>query len=233
MASNVIWDSLTHGSPVVLGVLYTLLGMSVWSWAVVFTKWNELKAVRKLNNEFMLIFNESSDMTRLEDSARRLSGSPLAFIYLEGLKEFIRSNNHRHIPGHSSANNLRDDGGRWLTKTTSATARALNHSFARLSKGITVLASVSSTAPFIGLLGTVWGIMDSFMGLSEAKSSTIQAVAPGISEALIATAVGLAAAIPAAIAFNYFSTVLKQLKLELHIFQEDFINALSFAKGGD
>src|SRR5690606_32283963 len=92
----------------------------------------------------------------------------------------------------------------------------------RLDWGLTVLATVASAAPFIGLFGTVWGIMTAFQGLSTAKSTTIQAVAPGISEALVATAVGLAAAIPAAIAFNYFSVAVKRVREDVRQFAEDF-----------
>jgi biopolymer transport protein TolQ len=94
----------------------------------------------------------------------------------------------------------------------------------RLEKGITFLASVASAAPFIGLFGTVWGIMNAFHGLGDAKSSTIQAVAPGISEALVATAVGLAAAIPAAVAFNYFSSSIRKFRQSMDSFSAEFLN---------
>jgi biopolymer transport protein TolQ len=89
---------------------------------------------------------------------------------------------------------------------------------------VTFLASVASAAPFIGLFGTVWGIMNAFHGLSQAKSTTIQAVAPGISEALVATAVGLAAAIPAAVAFNYFTASIKKFRQLMDSFSEEFLN---------
>jgi len=94
----------------------------------------------------------------------------------------------------------------------------------RLEKGVTFLASVASAAPFIGLFGTVWGIMNAFHGLSSAKGTTIQAVAPGISEALVATAVGLAAAIPAAVAYNYFSASIKKFRQNMDSFAEEFLN---------
>jgi biopolymer transport protein TolQ len=110
-----------------------------------------------------------------------------------------------------------------LSSVSAALRRAEIAEAARLEKGITFLATVASAAPFIGLFGTVWGIMTAFHGLSQAKSSTIQAVAPGISEALVATAVGLAAAIPAAVAYNYFAVAIKQFRSGMNAFSSDFL----------
>jgi biopolymer transport protein TolQ len=102
--------------------------------------------------------------------------------------------------------------------------RAKAEELTRLEKGTTFLATTASAAPFIGLFGTVWGIMNAFIGLSAVKSTSIQAVAPGISEALIATAIGLAAAIPAAIAFNYFSQQVKVMSRNMDMFSAEFLN---------
>ena len=105
-----------------------------------------------------------------------------------------------------------------------ALKRAEIEESSRLERGITFLATTASAAPFIGLFGTVWGIMNAFHGLGDAKSSTLQAVAPGISEALVATAVGLAAAIPAAIAFNFFTVTVKRFRQAMGGFSSEFIN---------
>ena len=102
--------------------------------------------------------------------------------------------------------------------------RAANQERTRLEKSLTFLATVASTAPFIGLFGTVWGIMHSFLGLSAAKSSSIQAVAPGISEALVATAMGLAAAIPALVAYNHFAGRTRLISIEMDNFVSEFLN---------
>jgi biopolymer transport protein TolQ len=206
---------LLGGSPVVLLVLWLLIILSVWSWSIIFSKWLQFRRARADNETFDEIFQESRNLSRIDDSSRRLLASPLARLFASGYRELVRL---IQDPDASVKRSESD-----LDIIQSALKRAEIEEMIRLEKGIVFLATVSSAAPFIGLFGTVWGIMNAFRGLSVAKSSTIQAVAPGISEALIATAVGLAAAIPAAMAYNYYSSRLKDFRLGMGSFSRDFL----------
>jgi biopolymer transport protein TolQ len=210
---NII-ELLLGGSLVVQGVLLILIALSVWSWAIVIAKTFQFRKARQESDEFRNLFWESRNLARLDDTARRLSGSPLAQLFSNGYREFVRV-----LTENSTSRSLSD-----LESVQTALRRAEVDESHRLEKGIVFLATVSSGAPFIGLFGTVWGIMNAFMGLSAAKSSSIQAVAPGISEALIATAVGLAAAIPAAVAYNYFSSIVRQFRQSMGNFTDEFLS---------
>ncbi len=123
-------------------------------------------------------------------------------------------------PGEGEANT--EEGG--IENVERAMRRAIRQQITHLERALTFLATTASTAPFVGLFGTVWGIMDAFRGLSHTMSSSIQAVAPGIAEALIATAIGLAAAIPSVMAFNYFSRQIRVLSAEMENFSAEFLN---------
>jgi len=208
-------DLLFGGSLVVQAVLILLIVLSVWSWAIVFSKVMQLRKAKEESNEFRTLFWESRNLARLDDSARRLSASPLAQLFASGYRELMRVIGERRGLSASQLD---------LGTVETVLRRAEVDESHRLEKGIVFLATVSSAAPFIGLFGTVWGIMNAFIGLSGAKSTTIQAVAPGISEALIATAVGLAAAIPAAVAYNYFSALVRQFRQSMTTFSDEFIS---------
>lgn len=200
------------GSIVVQAVLLLLVVLSVWSWAIVISKIMQLKKARLESEEFRTLFWESRNLARLDDSSRRLAASPLAQLFSAGYRELMRVIGERRVSGVD------------LGTVETVLRRSEVDESHRLERGIVFLATVSSSAPFIGLFGTVWGIMNAFMGLSGAKSTTIQAVAPGISEALIATAVGLAAAIPAAVAYNYFSSMVRQFRQSMTTFSDEFMS---------
>lgn len=203
------------GSPVVQIVLLVLVVLSVYSWAITIAKWLYFKKARKDTQEFFRIFSETRDLSRIDDSARRLMASPVVGVFVAGYKEIVRIlQEHRDGKKLSSAHAI--------MLVESALERAQVDESSRLEKGSVFLATTASAAPFIGLFGTVWGIMNAFRGLSLQKTSTIQAVAPGISEALIATAVGLAAAIPAAIAFNYITSAVKSYRRSMRTFADQF-----------
>jgi biopolymer transport protein TolQ len=217
--------SMLFGSgPVVQGVLILLIVLSVMSWAITISKFLQLRRARQDSDEFTRIFWESKNLSRVDDSSRRLESSPLAGLFIIGYREVLRL-----VQGKES---VLSGGDSDMNTIESALGRAEIQEMFKLEKGIVFLATVASSAPFIGLFGTVWGIMNAFHGLSAAKSSTIQAVAPGISEALVATAVGLAAAIPAAIAYNYFSAAIKQFRQSMFAFKHEFMNVarISIAK---
>lgn len=215
LAQPSIMDILFGGSPVVQAVLILLVVLSVYSWALAFAKFNHLRKAKKETELFKKIFYETRDLSKVDDSARRLTTSPVVGVFVAGYKETIRllqETREGYTPREGESSAL----------IRAALSRAEIDEVSRLETGTTFLATTASSAPFIGLFGTVWGIMNAFHGLSTAKSSTIQAVAPGISEALIATAVGLAAAIPAAVAFNYIASSVKNYKRIMRSFGDEF-----------
>lgn len=196
-------------------VLIILLVLSVVSWAITIAKSLQFRKARSDSLEFTQLFWETRNLTRVGDSASRLGASPLTRLFECGYREISRL--------------LQDLRGGKLDQSDLITVqraleRAEYEESLKLERGVTFLATVASAAPFIGLFGTVWGIMNAFHGLSDAKSSTLQAVAPGISEALVATAIGLAAAIPAAIAYNYFSVTIRRFRESMSKFTQEFIN---------
>lgn len=206
---------LAGSGPVVQLVLIILILLSIWSWAITIAKFLQFRRARDETREFSSIFWETRNLGRVDDSARRLEASPLTRVFLSGYREFSRTLQE------SATRAPRD---LQVSTIEHALRRAEIEESKRLERGVTFLASVASAAPFIGLFGTVWGIMNAFHGLSTATSTTIQAVAPGISEALVATAVGLAAAIPAAVAFNYLTVGIREFKLAMQSFSAAFVD---------
>ncbi len=204
---------------VVQSVLIILILLSVWSWAITIAKSIQFRRAQANSDEFAQVFWESRNFARIDESSRRLTSSPLVSVFTSGYRELLHTLQETKESGAAPLDLSSE-----LGTVERALRRAELEESHRLERGVTFLASVASAAPFIGLFGTVWGIMNAFHGLSQAKSSTIQAVAPGISEALVATAVGLAAAIPAAIAYNYFTASLKKFRQSMDGFSEEFLN---------
>ena len=197
--------------PVVFGVLVLLIVLSSASWAITFAKILQFRRSSEQTDEFSHLFWESRNLDRLEDSSRRLSASPLAYLFQAGNRELERV--------QTDANIVRMG----VSSIERALERAELEESWRMERGVTFLATVASAAPFIGLFGTVWGIMNAFHNLSSTTATTLQAVAPGISEALVATAVGLAAAIPAAVAYNYFVVALRHVRESMERFRGEFL----------
>jgi len=214
--NNSVLSMMLGSGPVVRAVLLLLIALSLASWTITIAKFLQLRRARSHTDEFSAIFWETRDFARVDDSSTRLAGSPLARLFHGGYRELA------HILQESRG--ARRDVTGDLETIERAVRRAELAEAAKLEKGITFLATVASAAPFIGLFGTVWGIMTAFHGLSFAKNSTIQAVAPGISEALVATAIGLAAAIPAAVAYNYFAMSVRRIREGMDKFARDFLN---------
>ncbi len=213
-----IFEMVMGSGTVVFSVLLILIALSIFSWAITVAKAMQFRKAISDSHEFSNIFWESRNFARIDDSSRRLEASPLAHMFRSGFKEIT------HILESKGKPKDEADFDNDIDSVERALRRAeLDQSF-RLEKGVTFLATVASSAPFIGLFGTVWGIMNAFHGLSFAKSTTLQAVAPGISEALVATAIGLAAAIPAAIAYNYFSVAVRKFKESMDKFSGEFLN---------
>ena len=216
-----IFAMILASSPFIRIVLLILIVLSVCSWAITIAKFLQFRRAKKDSDEFGTIFWETRNFARIEDSSRRLINSPLAQVFISGFREL---NNLVHESEQAGAGQRRADPMADLHTVERALKRSEYEEGLKLEQGTTFLASVASSAPFIGLFGTVWGIMNAFQGLSQAKSSTIQAVAPGISEALVATAIGLLAAIPAAIAYNYFAVSVRHFRESMDKFSSEFID---------
>jgi len=213
-----ILDMIWGAGFVVQSVLYLLILLSVWSWAITIAKTIQLRRAKANSEAFARVFWETRNFARIDDSTRRLDASPLSTVFASGYRELL------HLAQESAEAKRPIDVETDLGLVERALRRAELEESHRLERGITFLATVASAAPFVGLFGTVWGVMNSFHGLGFAKGSSIQAVAPGISEALVATAVGLAAAIPSAVAFNYFTAVVRKFRQNMDGFSQEFLN---------
>ncbi len=205
--------------PVVMAVLWLLVAFSIGSWGVTFHKLRELRRARRESERFIDIFWDLKSLGQIHGASSDLKQSPVAQVFRAGYQELLRITRARR---GGEAEEETELGG--TANVERAMRRATNLEITRLQRALTFLATTASTAPFIGLFGTVWGIMDAFRGLSTAQSSSIQAVAPGISEALVATAVGLAAAIPAVVAYNHFSHEVSVLNADMENFTAEFLN---------
>jgi biopolymer transport protein TolQ len=211
-----IFTLVTHASFVVQLVMAGLLIASLASWTVIFGKIFGLKRVRGDNEEFEREFWAGRNLNELyADAAKRTDGAPMERIFASGMREFLKLRERRVAdPGALL------DGAR----------RAMRASFQRevdaVESNLSFLASVGSVSPYVGLFGTVWGIMHAFVGLSNMQQVTLATVAPGIAEALVATAIGLFAAIPAVIAYNRFARDIDRIALQLETFIDEFSNIL-------
>jgi len=213
-------------------VLLLLLFFSVTSWAIMIMKYRYIKKAFSESAEFIDFFWKSRNLSNAFSKAKQLRGSPVARIFRVGyveLKKSSRFNDPTESGStHSSATKGTSLGSKFtgIGNVKRALRRAINAETTRMTRMVPFLATTGNTAPFIGLFGTVWGIMNSFHGIGLKGSASLAVVAPGISEALIATAAGLAAAIPAVIAFNHFMQKIRTIESELHNFSADFLNII-------
>jgi biopolymer transport protein TolQ len=216
-----IIDMVTGSGAVVQLVLLLLIGFSVASWAIIFTKRRQVRRAERESERFIDIFWDAKNLTAINTASLDLKESPVAQVFRAGYQELVRITRAKReaAPGDDMTTDL---GG--VENVSRAMKRAASQEITKLEKSLTFLATTASAAPFVGLFGTVWGIMNAFRGLSVTQSSSIQAVAPGISEALIATAIGLAAAIPAVMAFNHFADRVRVLGSEMDNFASEFLN---------
>jgi len=216
-----ILDLVRGSGPVVQSILYLLILFSIVSWGIIAQKYRQIRRAKRESEKFIEIFWERRNLSSIHDASRELTASPVGQVFRSGYEELIRVSRSKKdsLPGDSLTTEL---GG--VENVSRAMKRATSVETTKLEKHCSFLATTASSAPFVGLFGTVWGIMNAFRGLSVTHSSSIQAVAPGIAEALIATAVGLAAAIPALMAYNYFVQEIKVLVVEMDNFAHEFLN---------
>ncbi|MGQ0711101.1 MAG: protein TolQ [Rhodoferax sp.] len=208
---------VANASIVVQGVMLLLVLISVASWAAIFRKLFSLKTVKSLNEDFERSFWSGASLNDLFAAAARnaAQGGPMERIFASGMREFQKLRERRI----SDVGTL-VDGAR----------RAMRASFQRemdvVETHLSFLASVGSVSPYVGLFGTVWGIMHAFTGLASLQQVTLATVAPGIAEALVATAIGLFAAIPAVVAYNRFARDIDRIANQQETFMEEFTNIL-------
>lgn len=213
-------DIIASAGIVVKLVLLLLLSFSVISWTIILFKFIQVQRANGESERFMDFFWKSKRFDAIASQVDRFSHSPLTVLFNEGYNELKKVvENDSKSDGSSLSTDL---GG--VENVSRALRRATNSEITRLEKYLTFLATTGSTSPFIGLFGTVWGIMTAFEGIGKTGSASLAVVAPGIAEALIATAIGLVAAIPAVMAYNHFQHKIRVLINEMDSFSTEFLN---------
>jgi biopolymer transport protein TolQ len=212
-----IFTLIMEASPVVQIVMAILILASVVSWTFIFSKYREIKRAEDTSEEFEERFWSGIDLADLYRQLAKEDYDPqgLENIFMAGFKEFARLRQQPNIGPDAVI-----EGAQRVMRV------ALNRELERLDERLPFLATVGSTSPYVGLFGTVWGIMNSFRSLGAVKQATLAMVAPGISEALVATAMGLFAAIPAVMAYNRYSTEIGRLAARYEAFTEEFLSLL-------
>jgi biopolymer transport protein TolQ len=211
-----------HASIVVQIVMAILLALSVTSWAAIIRKLSAIKRIRKLNDEFERVFWSGTSLNELFAAASqnaRLAG-PMERIFASGMREYQKLRERRIT-----------DAGTLLDGARRAMRASFQREMDSAESQLAFLASVGSVSPYVGLFGTVWGIMHAFTGLANLQQVTLASVAPGIAEALVATAIGLFAAIPAVVAYNRFARDIDRVSIKLETFIEEFSNILQRSLG--
>jgi len=200
------WTLIMDAGPLVKLILLLLLGASVLTWAILYQKSKTIKASREDDEKFIDYFWTSKSLDEISNNRDAFEHSTVAKVFAAAYREL------RKMPVPE------------ITNLERSLNRAQMVQMDSLEKHVDWLATIASAAPFIGLFGTVWGIMNSFQGIGATGSANLAVVAPGISEALIATAVGLAAAIPASIGYNSLLSKIKRCSLDMETFSQEFLN---------
>jgi biopolymer transport protein TolQ len=211
-----VWDMVWTAGLVVQGVLFILVVFSVVSWGLILAKLKSLRDARKQNQEFEALFWNAGSLSAAQAQTKHLTASPLAGLFAMAYGELGKVMRLRQgEPGLPAG---------VMPNLKRALDRAQAAESTRLGRAVTFLATTANTAPFIGLFGTVWGIMDAFRSIGATGAANLATVAPGIAEALVATATGLFAAIPAVVFYNHFNRRLVVLEAEMDSFSQDFLN---------
>jgi len=203
---------LQQTGPVAKTVLALLLFASIFSWAIILQKYRLFSRMKKQSAHFLQVFRSSNKLVEPNVLASAAAGSYLISVYGAGYRELVSQ-----VGGNPSPGKLRSLNAIHVSMTIAAGGE-----IQKMEHWMPWLATTGSVAPFVGLFGTVWGVIAAFAGLGEAGAASLRAVAPGISEALIATAAGLFAAIPAVIAYNHFLHNIKDFSAQMHYFASEF-----------
>jgi len=205
------WELVEKSSPVTWAVLGILAIFSLASWTIIFSKWNGFRRARNANLRFLRAFRKSTRLDAVAAATEQFRAAPLVVVFDFGYSEVARQMQSRGLIQNKIA----------LERTLQI---GMSEEVSRLEQGMTWLATIATVSPFIGLFGTVLGIIDAFQQLAVEGSTSMRTVAPGIAAALITTGVGLAAAIPAAIFYNYFGHAVKEMGARMEDFSLEFLN---------
>lgn len=220
-------ELIANASGVVQIVILVLLLFSILTWAIIFFKWGIIRRSLRNSDSFLDIFWSGKSMDIIYSEAKKFPASPVAKIFQAGYVELQRlMEKHRQRAQAAARSDLLamsplDSA---ISNLERALTRAGRSETLRLERSLSFLATAGSTAPFIGLFGTVWGIMNAFQNIGAKGGASLAVVAPGIAEALIATAVGLACAIPAVMGYNYYVHKVRAIKAQMENFSGDFLN---------
>ena len=226
-----VFELVLRAGPMGKLVLLILLGFSIASWAIILQKWRLMRRIKRETRMFREIFAESDNLPLVYAATKQYHVSPLARIFAAGYAE-LRAHLNTKVPvrGRNSVTDETDGdpattpGSFEIERFRRMLALVASEETLRMERLLTFLATTGSATPFIGLFGTVWGVMNAFHGIGLRGSATLATVAPGISEALIATAAGLAAAIPAVVAYNYFVSQIRVMTTEMENFSAEFVS---------
>lgn len=202
---------LSHSGPLGLAVIAILVCFSIYSWTVIFSKWSAFRGARSSNTRFLRAFRKAAGLEAVMVASEQFRPSPLVSVFDFGYEEI-----ERQVKARGGLTNRAS-----LERTLQL---GISEELAKLERNMNWLATTASVTPFIGLFGTVLGIIRAFQDLGAQGSTSLRTVAPGISEALIATAVGLGAAIPAAIFYNHFGHTIRELGARMDDFAMEFLN---------
>jgi len=209
-----VFDLVSEAGWVAKSVLFLLMSASVMCWAIIVTKWRTLKLAHRQNQHFINSFWNGKNLDEIMGRSENFPNSPVASVFKYGVKELRKLGTTESLAGNTEK----------MDNISRALIRASTSEISILEKNVGWLATTASAAPFMGLFGTVWGIMNSFQSIGASGSANLAVVAPGISEALITTATGIGVAIPAVIAYNYFVGQIKKIAIDIECFSQDFIN---------
>jgi biopolymer transport protein TolQ len=213
-----IWYLVSHGTALTYAVLGVLFIFSVYSWTIIFSKWSSFGSSRKNDRRFLRAFRKAPGLEAVMVASEQFRPSPLVAVFDYGYQEVSRQVKSRGSIANREA-------------ISRSLQLGVSDQLSRLEQNLNWLATTASVCPFIGLLGTVIGIIRAFQHLGTAGSTSLSAVGPGIADALIATAVGLFAAIPAAIFYNHFGRVVKDMGTSMDDFSLEFLNMIERSFG--
>ena len=218
------WDIIRGAGPMVKFVMLLLAWFSVMCWGIIVLKYIQFRNARRANTGFLEIFWGGSSLDAIYRDSKNLKSSSIAQVFRSGYQELTKMKKSKHSGGEDGESIAVHLGG--VESIERALRRATGSERSRLERYLSFLATTGSTAPFVGLFGTVWGIMTSFREIAVMGDVGLEVVAPGISEALIATAAGLAAAIPAVVAYNYFLAHARSMAADMENFSADIVNII-------
>lgn len=214
--SSALVEMIHNSGTVAFTVLVILLLASIFSWAIMLSKWSSFRRAQMQGQRFVRAFRKSSRLSEIASVAEQFKPSPLVAVFTEIHDEYQRQNGGRGLPRNPVA-------------LERAAQTASSEALTTMESRMTWLATIAAIAPFIGLFGTVMGIIDAFHGLGTAGAATLRAVAPGISEALITTAAGLVVAIPAVVGYNQLTARLREFGSRMDDFGRELLNAIENA----